>query len=63
MLENDATEIPTRISTGFPSERKKKNENDRNKFTFYNRHLESTEFRLKILLCTTRGLQHAQATF
>ena len=32
-------------------------------FTFYNRHLESTEFRLKILLCTTRGLQHAQATF
>ena len=24
MLENDATEIPTRISTGFPSERKEK---------------------------------------
>ena len=24
MLENDATEIPTRISTGFPLERKKK---------------------------------------
>ena len=32
-------------------------------FTFYNRHLESTEFRLKISLCTTRGLQQAQATF
>ena len=24
MLENDATEIPTRISTGFPLERKEK---------------------------------------
>ena len=26
MLENDATEIPTRISTGFPLERKGKEE-------------------------------------
>ena len=26
MLENDATEIPTRISTGFPLERKEKGE-------------------------------------
>ena len=26
MLENDATEIPTRISTGFPLERKVKEE-------------------------------------
>ena len=26
MLENDATEIPTRISTGFPLQRKEKRE-------------------------------------
>ena len=41
MLENDATEIPTRISTGFPSERKKKKremETIEINFTFYNRH-------------------------
>ena len=39
MLENDATEIPTRISTGFPSERKKKRKMKMIEinFTYYNR--------------------------
>ena len=47
----------------FLQKEKRKMETIEINFTFYNRHLESTEFRLKILLCTTRGLQHAQATF
>ena len=55
MLENDATEIPTRISTGFPLQRKEKREKIVYYYALSLSELESQIAKHRILIKITSG--------